>query len=95
MQDIIRFDPEPTTATYPEPSPLQYPPVGFGPAEQHPIVIDFGSFETRVGWAGNDLPSAEFRSLTGTYLKNESALSAIFTLLPQARLVRRMETWSL
>ena len=68
MQDVIRFDPEPTTATYPEPSPLRYPPAGFGPAEQHPIVIDFGSFETRVGWAGNDLPSAEFRSLTGTYL---------------------------
>jgi actin-related protein 5 len=59
---LLPFPLEPSTLTYPEPSPQLYPPAGL--ASRTPIVVDFGSHEIRAGWAGARDPCLSFRSLT-------------------------------
>jgi actin-related protein 5 len=59
---LLPFPLEPSTLTYPEPPPLNYPPAGVAP--RTPLVIDFGSHEIKAGWAGARDPTLSFRSLT-------------------------------
>ena len=93
QHEVVRFDAEPTTAMFPEPSPLQYPPPGFGPPDTNPLVIDFGSYETRAGWAGNDSPSVEFRSLTGISQQSSQTFKVLNLFALQERHVRKMAIW--
>jgi actin-related protein 5 len=60
QHNVLNFPPEPDSKLFPEPQPLKY-----STSSSTPLVLDFGSFTTRAGWAGQRDPCLSFRSLAG------------------------------